>query len=105
MKTFCDCCEQWTLLPADGGKGKRPRAVCEHCNAPLHADERYIPCPDCRSFYFSEYGECPLCSHAVAAAAAQEGSQTYSTEAQQRRSRSGQYYWQLYIDYQSQSNE
>src|SRR5438067_963568 len=105
MKTFCECCEQWTLLPADGGRGKRPHALCEHCAAPLHEDDRYSLCPDCGSFYLAGYGECPLCAHVVSSAAASETSEAYSTESQRRKSRDGQYYWQLYIDYQQQSPE
>src|SRR5438034_8602379 len=105
MKTFCDCCRQWTLLPADGGRGTRLHARCEHCGAPLHEDDRYARCPDCGSFYLTEYGECPLCSHSVPGVAASETSEAYTTESQRRRSRDGQHYWQLYIDYQSQSQE
>jgi DNA polymerase-1 len=105
MKTLCDRCEQWTLLPPDGGKGKRPHALCEHCAAPQRADDRYAICPHCASFYLLEYGECPLCPHAVISAAALDGSQAYATEAQQRKSRDGQYFWQLYLDYQLQPAE
>jgi DNA polymerase I-like protein with 3'-5' exonuclease and polymerase domains len=105
MKTLCDRCEQWTLLPADGGKGKRPHALCEHCATPQRADDRYVLCPHCASFYLVEYGECPLCPHAVISAAALDGSQAYATEAQQRKSRDGHYFWQLYLDYQLQPGE
>src|SRR5690349_11394993 len=101
MKLLCECCEQWTSLPADGGHGKRPFAPCEHCSAPLQVDDRYARCSHCNSFYLAAYGVCPLCAHAVATVAA-EASQQYSPEAQQRKSRDGHYYWQLYIDYQLQ---
>src|SRR4051794_40120999 len=104
MKLLCDCCEQWTSLPADGGPGKRPYAPCEHCTAPLQVDDRYARCSHCNSFYLAAYGECPLCTHAVATVLP-EASQTFTTEAQQRKSRDGHYYWQLYLDYQLQPAE
>src|SRR5689334_17578907 len=105
MKTLCDLCEQWTLLPANAGKGKHPHALCEHCKAPLRADDHYTPCPHCGSFYLLEYGECPLCAHALSTAPAADASQVYTTESQQRKSRDGHYYWQIYIDYQLQPAE
>src|SRR5262249_10567489 len=92
-------------LPADGGKGKLPHALCEHCDAPLHEDARYALCPACGSFYLAEYGECPFCSHALPSLAASQTSEAYTTESRRRKSRDGQYFWQLYMNYQQQSQE
>ena len=98
-RTFCSCCEQWSLLPLDGGPGERVRAACEHCSAPLLAADLYRFCHQCGHHYLGEYSICPL-THEVAAAATVGAGEDYATETQQRKSRDGQYYWQLYMDYQ-----
>src|SRR5262249_44276571 len=51
MKTFCSSCEQWSLLPLDGGTGERAHAKCEHCTAPLQAEGYYSRCRSCGHYY------------------------------------------------------
>ena len=69
-----------------------------HCKAALHAESNYTLCPDCSHYYRTDYGTCPLC---VVAAVAQSTDKEagYTTEAQERKSREGKYYWQLFMDY------
>src|SRR5437016_4173331 len=101
MKTFCNCCEQWTSLPVDGGKGAKVHAQCERCTAPLPVEELYSHCSNCARYYLSEYGVCPFDADLPQAEEpSQKAAAEYTTEAQRRKSRSGQYYWQLYVDYQ-----
>jgi DNA polymerase I-like protein with 3'-5' exonuclease and polymerase domains/intein/homing endonuclease len=102
MTIYCSCCGKWSSLPLDGGRGKKPRASCEHCTAPLPVDDRYDLCLSCGCFYLGDYDECPFCPYAalVTETSADSIQPAYFTEPRSRKARDGSYYWQLYIDYQ-----
>src|SRR2546430_2361874 len=101
MKTFCSCCEKWSLLPLDGGKGERAHAQCSHCSAPLGVEEHYALCGHCGHYYLGNEAICPLCdNNSNVEMVIDEVVVAYTTEAQSRKSRDGQYYLQLYMDYQ-----
>src|SRR5437868_5689465 len=103
MKSFCPCCEQWSALPADGGKGKKAHVECVHCGAPLQVEDSYALCGECGRFYRADYETCPIGAH-QAAGAKEEVASAYMTEAQQRKAKKGgEFYWQLYIDYQTEN--
>jgi DNA polymerase I-like protein with 3'-5' exonuclease and polymerase domains len=104
MTMWCDCCEKWSALPADGGQGERPLAPCEHCGATLAAQGKYNFCSKCRRYHHKAYEVCPHCSALpISTEVVQE---TFAVEMKKRRARRGEeYYLQLYIDYKDQADK
>ncbi len=102
MKIPCSCCQQWTTLPAGGGKGPHAHAICEQCSAPLAVDDYYRVCAQCGQYYLSEYESCPLCLEEdnVAEKAAEAFAQVVKTGLSKRTARKGEDYWQVYFDYE-----
>jgi DNA polymerase-1 len=94
-------------LPADGGQGDSPHLLCQHCDAPLHADSRYRFCGQCLRHHRSDYDSCPFCTlNGVSVLVTiQEGQLgKYTIEPKKRKARRGDdYYWQLYMDYKDQA--
>jgi len=103
MTMWCDCCEKWSALPADGGQGDRPHATCEHCGAALSAQGKYSFCSRCRRYHHKAYEVCPYCS--ALPAATEIVQETFAVETKKRRAKRGEeYYLQLYIDYRDQAD-
>ena len=107
MTTWCSHCGQWSALPAHAGQGEAVRVLCEHCQAPLDAASRYRVCADCGRYHRIDYEVCPFGVEEglVPRRADTANNGEYTTEAQKRRpkKRDGEYYWQLYIDYQDRA--
>src|SRR5436190_15576806 len=98
MKTYCSCCEQWSLLPLDGGKGEIARVRCEYCTAPIQVEDHYALCQHCGHYSLGNDSSCPLCHNAAGTdMVIDEVVVAYTTETQTRKARDGQYYKQLYI--------
>ena len=107
MTTWCPCCEQWSVLPADGGQGDSPCVLCQHCEATLRVESRYRFCGECSRYHRTDYDSCPFCTVngiSVLATAQESAFGKYTLEPKKRRAKRGDgYYWQLYLDYKDKA--